>query len=351
MYLKTTTIKNFQSHKHSVIHWHKGVNIIIGLTDAGKSVINRAHSWVIKNRSEDKGFRSKWGGKTDVEMIFTDGVEVSRVQDEKNHYYLVDPVTNTDEVYTAFKTDIPEDITKALNLSSINLKSQFDTPFLLGENSGDVAKQLNEIANLTDIDSSISSIRKLVLSNSKEISNTELQITELEEKVKSFEYLDQMEKDVNEWEKLNSKELQCDADFFALGMLLSNIEKNQKELNEIDSFLKAEVRLNEALTLIEEEKQVSGQVLALDSCILKLEANQTKLNSINEFLKVESELQKGLQLIEELRQVEKEYEQISSIILNITRSQNLLEIKKKYSEQAEIEFKKAFPKICPLCNK
>ena len=90
MYIKQVTIKNFQSHKKTVLNLHNGVNAIIGKSDCGKSAILRALGWCIRNRSEDRGFRSSWGGKTDVELTFTDGKEISRVQEKDNFYYLLD---------------------------------------------------------------------------------------------------------------------------------------------------------------------------------------------------------------------------------------------------------------------
>ena len=43
-------IKNFQSHKDTMIDFDKGINSICGESDNGKTAIIRAIRWVIENR-------------------------------------------------------------------------------------------------------------------------------------------------------------------------------------------------------------------------------------------------------------------------------------------------------------
>jgi len=240
MSIKQLSISNFQSHKKSVLNLHPGVNVIVGSSDSGKSAILRALGWVIKNRVDDKGFRSSWGGKTDVEITFNDGKEVSRVQDNGNYYFLVDSKNNIDVEFKAFKTDIPEDIVNALNMDSINISSQFDAPFLLSDSPSDVAKTLNKIANLSDIDNAISNIRKMVLSNSKDITYNEGTLSDLETQRSSFSYLDEIEKDVTAYEQLIIKVNKFDAKIPMLEDIIRNIEADKNNLDEIESCLTPE---------------------------------------------------------------------------------------------------------------
>jgi len=48
-YIKTITLKNFQSYKNQVIHCKPGLNLLIGTSDSGKSAILRAISFVLYN--------------------------------------------------------------------------------------------------------------------------------------------------------------------------------------------------------------------------------------------------------------------------------------------------------------
>ena len=53
-------LKNFQSHKKTILHFHPGVNAIIGKSNSGKTAILRALYWIIYNRPSGISFVSFW---------------------------------------------------------------------------------------------------------------------------------------------------------------------------------------------------------------------------------------------------------------------------------------------------
>jgi DNA repair exonuclease SbcCD ATPase subunit len=351
MYIRQATIKNFQSHKHTVFNFHAGVNVVIGETDKGKSAIIRSLGWLIRNRSEDRGFRSRWGGKTDVEAVFSDGKVVSRVQDKDNAYYLYDTTENIDEEYKAFKKDIPEDIVNALNMGDINIQSQFDPPFLLADSGGDVAKLLNKIANLSDIDTSISNIRKEVLANAAEIRKYEEQVITLEEQKESFQYIPAMEKAVTQYEELCKQDKICDSTHFALGVIVSNIGKCDKELAEIEAFLKAEAGCNAALALTEQEKLVTGQIRAIETLIESVYNSQEHINEAELFIQAEHLMQPILELTEKLDEIQKESTELQTAIKRINLDAGKIRTVEKNLDSYTMEFEALMPNQCPLCGK
>jgi chromosome segregation ATPase len=351
MYIKQATIINFQSHKKTVFNFHNGVNAIIGESDKGKSAILRGLGWLIRNHSKDRGFRSKWGGKTDVEAVFSDGKVVSRVQDKHNAYYLYDTTESIDEEYKAFKTDIPEDIVNALNMGDINIQSQFDPPFLLADSGGDVAKLLNKIANLTDIDDSISNIRKEVLANSAEIRKYEEQIAELTTQEESFKYLTAMELEVEQYEKLCKQDTICDSMYFSLGVILSNLEKGNKELSEIEAFLKAEVPCNAVLALIEQGKAVAGQIKAIETILANILDNEICAREIDEFLLAEPQSYAIYTANDTVTALTDEIKGIETAINRVQVNAGKLRTIEKNLESYTMEFEALMPNQCPLCGK
>ena len=48
--IKSVEFQNFQSHKKTILEFVPGVNIIVGLSDAGKSAVMRAIKWCLKNQ-------------------------------------------------------------------------------------------------------------------------------------------------------------------------------------------------------------------------------------------------------------------------------------------------------------
>ena len=85
--IQTGVIRNFQSHKKSILNLSKGVNVIVGKTDSGKSAIIRALRWLFTNTPSGDAFRSWDGGDTKVSATFYDmDKKITRIKGNKNAY-------------------------------------------------------------------------------------------------------------------------------------------------------------------------------------------------------------------------------------------------------------------------
>ena len=58
--INTLQIEGFQSHDSTEIELSKGVNVIIGSSDSGKSSIIRACKWAFQNRPQSDSFRNNY---------------------------------------------------------------------------------------------------------------------------------------------------------------------------------------------------------------------------------------------------------------------------------------------------
>lgn len=346
--IQSLHIKNFQSHKNTNLNFHPGVNVIIGNSDTGKSAILRSLSWVIRNKIDDKSFRSHWGGKTDVEIVFSDGNHISRTQDKDNCYYWSN--SETDEEYKAFRSDIPEDVTNVLNMDILNMSYQFDPPFLLSDSPGEVAKTLNKIADLTDIDISIANIRKIVLANNREISGVEFQLEELEQRKKELSFLPEMEKDVNELEQLLHKETQLDSQITLLNKLIASISKNEEELAELDLFLAADKEVTKVSVLVDREKSLTSQARGLESLIKTIETDSKDLEVLNSFLLAEIEMKSVLIFIEKESELSMQIKRFKLIINSIENSELKVRDSERFITHLSNHLKSVMPEVCPLCD-
>ena len=192
-------IKNFQSHKSSLLNFHPGVNTIIGTSDHGKSAIFRALNFVFKNKPHGTAFISHWckndkGNYTDNAEVSVkvDGHEIKRVKGKENEYYL------DGEKLTAFNRDVPDSVAELLNMDDINIQHQAHNFFLLDMSSGKVAEEFNGLVNLDVIDNSLSNVNGLLRKTKSEIDATEKEIVKHTEALESFSFLESMEKDVDE---------------------------------------------------------------------------------------------------------------------------------------------------------
>lgn len=150
--LKTLKIENFQSHERTELHLHPGVNVICGRTDGGKSAILRAVRWVIENRPQGDEFRSWWGGDTKVALLTTDDVRVERGKGKSSNWYDLNIDEDDPLHFEAFGPSVPNEIIQALKLTDVNFQWQHDRAFLLSESAPEVARRLNKVARIEDID-------------------------------------------------------------------------------------------------------------------------------------------------------------------------------------------------------
>jgi exonuclease SbcC len=182
-------IMDFQSHKHSSIDFDKGVNIIAGASDSGKSSILRALLWVIRNRPTGDSICNWFSDEVTVVNITTP--ECSVVKSRSKGETIFDFLEGEDHhVFKKVKTDVPEEIQRALNISDVNIQEQHDAYFLLKDSPGEVARKLNEITGLDIIDSLFKHANKEILDTKRLIENKEVDLKEINEEIEGFLYVD-----------------------------------------------------------------------------------------------------------------------------------------------------------------
>lgn len=149
-------IHNFQSHKATVLELDAKVNTLQGNSDCGKSAVLRALQWLIFNPAGDY-FISDWArkGKTQTApcevIVYANGHKIVRRRDKDfNGYYL------DDEMFEATRNTVPKKISDILNLGEVNVQRQLDPPFLLSMSAGEVSRYINNLVNLTRIDTWVS---------------------------------------------------------------------------------------------------------------------------------------------------------------------------------------------------
>jgi DNA repair protein SbcC/Rad50 len=185
--IKSIQLQNFQNHVDSTLKITEGVNALIGATDSGKTAIIRALRWVVFNRPSVSQFINHQAMKNGKQVkpvrvtVETDKHVIVRESSATTNSYILDGV-----VYNAVNKDIPEEVIQALDFNELNIQFQLDSPFLLTETSGEVARMLNKIVKLEDIDSTlrnIESYRRKLLRNKE---NLIAQTDELREEIDSI---------------------------------------------------------------------------------------------------------------------------------------------------------------------
>ena len=131
-YLKTVILKNFQSHKYSVIEFDRGLNVIVGPSDTGKSSIIRAIKWALYNEPSGDYFIRK--GETDVEvsLLFSDGTKIKRYRSRSKNQYILYDKLGEEIKYEGFGLGVPEEIIEKIGIEKIYLDSDETNSINLG---------------------------------------------------------------------------------------------------------------------------------------------------------------------------------------------------------------------------
>lgn len=154
--IERLTIRNFQRHRRRTIKFHKRCTTFVGSTDSGKSTALRALQWVAFNQPAGSEYR-RWGTKRTKVILTIDGHKITRARSGSQNVYTLDR-----KKFVAFKSDVPPEIAKLLNVSPENFQGQFDGVFWLSDSAGAAAKRLNAVINLGQIDSALATVASMI---------------------------------------------------------------------------------------------------------------------------------------------------------------------------------------------
>lgn len=181
MKITTVELRNFQRHKKLVLELDPGITIIRGATDKGKSAIIRALQWAVLNNIPGDSFVRLSSKGAGVALKLNDGLFLERRRGNKGNRYLLNG-----KRFVAFGSSVPAEIKTAVPFSELNFQNQHDSPFWIGLKPGDMAKELNEIVDLSVIDTTL---KRSQLLKRQAVSALQMYETELEE---TKEQLEQM---------------------------------------------------------------------------------------------------------------------------------------------------------------
>ena len=206
--IQSLKINNIQSHENTQLLFSKGVNVIIGASNQGKSAILRALYWVRNNRplgidtlASHWALNEKGNLTTPMSVVLTnDNGVVERRRSKDDNQYIV----NGNEL-NVVKTDVPVQVEETLRLSDTNLQKQLDAPFLLSQTSGEVAKYFNSIVNLDVIDKVLTNVESKRRKTKSDIESTKERVDELEKSLNEYDWIDEVEPLIADYMEIDSR--------------------------------------------------------------------------------------------------------------------------------------------------
>jgi exonuclease SbcC len=388
---KKLEIINFQSHKHSILEFHPGVNIIKGNTDTGKTAVVRGIKLLNFNRPTGDAFKSHWGGQMSISLE-TDDHKIERIKGTKNMYKL-------DKVeMTAFGTDVPQEIVHALNMTETNYKFQHDGFFLLSDTAGEVAQFFNKISHLDKIDKGVRFLKSQIRSQNNTVKANKAFIKDKKTKYKQYKRLLKNETDLEVVESSMSNLRRSQNAIKNLSKLLVHLQQTKKQLNKLRKQQEIAPAVNKNINRLSAIKQTNDKKKTLLNLITKIKTIQSDLEKLQILLKLkpavikckkqvdkQKELgfskiklvsllkktqsiqtklknhqtllvqeQSVVSLLKKINTFKKDNQQLKDLTTKIEIAQQTAVTNKKLKrklETLETEFHNNFPEICPLCGK
>lgn len=342
-------IKNFQSHKDTEISFSKGVNVFIGSTDSGKSVIFRAIRWVLFNQPRGDGFRSSWGGSTAVTLIFDDATEITREKDSENVYKLKEPGKKV-SIYKALKSGVPEEIEKILAVNGINVQGQQDPIFLLSNTPGEVAQHFNKVADLSRIDTGLKSVQSALRRIESEFTYKQEEQIRLKEEAEAYGYLDGADAAISEVEHLITNKDATSAKLSHLVGLLDSLDAVKEKIASFDAWEGLSELIGTILKLISARKGKHKEMHVLRDLIEEIKGNRRQIRFLRNKAVADDAISEALSLLKKRNNIE----HLKNVYVGYIKQDkaigdDITSLEEEYAT-VDAELHENLPDICPLCE-
>lgn len=342
-------LKNFQSWKELFIEFGNQVNILVGSSNSGKSALLRAIYWIIENRPLGNSFvnwsqlsKNEIKGKVSAE-IEVDGRKVRRYKDKDTNCYYVE-----DKKFEALGTNIPEEVTKTLNLNEINIQKQFDTPFLLFESGGEVARFFNRILKLDVIDVSLKKIDEIKRENNRKIVFNTQELQKITVDLESLDWIEEFGIKIDKLERVLKKEEEVIGVISEFKKYIEDIILYNEQIDKIEKILIVKNKVEKVLDVekdIEEKSKDLFFYKEMFQLITEIDTNLQKYDDID-FLSFNKIIENFISINQSIIDKTKNFEEFMEFLYNLEKIESkMIEINEDF-HKIMIEI----PDICPLCG-
>lgn len=265
--LSNLLIKFYQSHANTMLQFHPGVNGIIGRSLHGKTAIIRAIKWLITNRPSGFKFHSNFasdGSKTAVMLVTRDGDKVTLAKQGTKGMYEVDQIDSEKEPlqFKKIGKNVPDIVKQKINLTDLNIQEQLDSPFLILSSAGEIAKTVNKVIQIEDIDKWIKLINRSVTNFKGKESVLKDDLTDIDYTLKDFEPLDKVTKKLAKLKKIRKSIDKLENEYVGIHDLMARIKDTELTISKHEGYLTAKRRVEDILqiqtdlALLENEKSL-----------------------------------------------------------------------------------------------
>jgi DNA repair exonuclease SbcCD ATPase subunit len=338
--IESLELKNFQSHIDTTVQFSSGLNVIYGYTDSGKSTIIKGLKLISSNRPSGNKYITK-KKKTASLTLIADGNEIKRVRTKSKNEYIVNGT-----ILKAIRTDVPEEVRNATQLSDINIQSQKDVWFLIDKSPGQINKELNKLIDLSIVDVSLKNVNSEIRSYNAEYKVILNDLRDIDSELMELENIEDANAFLSKLEKYQEKYINLDDEIDELNKLLESIKEAKTALSRIPNesfFKKADYLLKSKKIINVYEEEIKKLKYILDS----IQKVKSKLNRIDlkELKSIENLNINAVYLYNDIKRIADIMSDIKSVKSSYTA------IKKELAEK-EKEYYDKLKRLgkCPTCG-
>lgn len=317
-YIKSLHLKNFQSYRDQVINFTEGLNLILGSSDSGKSAIMRAISFVIYNYPRNSTLIHHGEDQTEVTIVFSDGLSVTRIKGRRNAYIAKTPTGKVIELDKVDKT-VPEEIKVLLNNPPeddfngfISYADQFSKMFLVDLSPTDLPRSLSHLTGVEILEECSKTLMQSYKSTEKQVKINEKEYEKINNEYRTFDELYDIEKQSKAIQEKIDQQSLIQAKINELLDYECEIDENEYKirLSLINQLIEL---INLCLSKISDIETKITEMNSLNLFNLMNEYNYSNydLNIINSTLQKVQKVQKTLLTIENLAHSFSEYNSIN----------------------------------------
>jgi exonuclease SbcC len=250
MYLKKIVLENFQGFERGEFNLSPNLNILVGVSNVGKSSVARALSLVLYNQWDKSWCR--YGAKfCRITLETSTGLVIIREKGDKVNRYILRSPDSPEQLFESFGTSTPEQIQQVLKIHEVqidttdklnlNLAGQMDALFLLSQTGSYRAKVLGKLSGATYLDHAIRELNKDKRRITAEKDAKDLETGELKGQVDKFEGLESFSGTIS-----------------ALESRLSDLVRSQERIEQIRSLLERVKTLRDSWTREHAKAEILG---------------------------------------------------------------------------------------------
>lgn len=318
-------VTNFQSHKKTRVDFSdKGLNAITGASDSGKSAIIRALRWVFYNEPKGADFIRHGASRTTVTVGFTDGSSITRSRTKSSSgEYIVRDTNGKETEFKGFGNNIPIDIANThqmpkVELSTgieraINFSNQLDSHFLLSESPAVRANTIGRLTGVHIVDAAIKEKGKEIRKLTVDSNASEKQIAELDEKLKNYDDLPEIEKRLNVLKGLLTTAQNLDDEIEDLKDFRRILKEKSRAIKEINAELDDYAHVERGMLLVNEAEQIAREIAELEQLQDDFAKTARTLSAVNSEYKEYATLEQGLTLLGTAEYIHKEISELKEL--------------------------------------